>query len=364
VRVLYLAPNIAVPGTHGGSTHVAMVTEALRRRGHEVLLIARRGSHGAGIVDVGFGLAPVVQHLLPALYFARTLARVRRFRPDVIYERYSAFGLGVAFQRALSVPSVLMTLDRDASPVSLHFARRIVATSREFLPARYHPKHREVRWGVDPARFRAERDASLRAELAPGGERLVVYTGSFCAWHGLDLLVDVAAAWSGPPVRFVLVGQGEDSRRIERLVGARGLERRVVLTGRVPHERIPSYLAAADVCIAPYAPSRHPMFRKHGMNRDPIKVLEYLAAGKPTLTIDIPRIRTLFHDGEDVLLYEPDSATSLARALRAVLGDADLAQRLGRAGAALVERAYTWDRHAEDLERIFGEAIAEQALRR
>jgi glycosyltransferase involved in cell wall biosynthesis len=100
------------------------------------------------------------------------------------------------------------------------------------------------------------------------------------------------------------------------------------------------------------------------MNRDPIKVLEYLAAGKPTLTIDIPRIRTLFHDGEDVLLYEPDSATSLARALRAVLGDADLAQRLGRAGAALVERAYTWDRHAEDLERIFGEAIAEQALRR
>lgn len=363
MRILYLAPNIAVPGTHGGSTHVAMVTDALRRRGHEVLLIARRGSRGPGVVDVGYGLAPIVQHLLPALYFARTLARVRRFRPDVIYERYSAFGLGIAFQRALSTPSVLMTLDRDASPISLHFARRIVATSDEFLPRRYHAKHREVRWGVDPALFRAKRDDTLRAELAPGDERLIVYTGSFCAWHGLDLLVEVAASWSGPPLRFVLVGEGEDTRRLRQLVRERGLERRVLLVGRVPHERIPSYLAAADVCIAPYAPSRHPVFRKHGMNRDPIKVLEYLAANKPTLTIDIPRIRALFHDREDILLYRPDSVASLSEALRSVLGDRALADRLGRAGAELVERAYTWDRHAEDLERIFQEAIAEQSAR-
>jgi glycosyltransferase involved in cell wall biosynthesis len=359
MRILYLAPNIGVPGTHGGSTHVAMVTDALRRRGHEVLLLARRGSHGPNVVDVGYGLAPVMQHLLPALYFARTFARVRRFRPDVIYERYSAFGLGIAFQKALAVPSVLMTLDRDASPVSLHFSRRIVATSDEFLPPRYRAKHREVRWGVDPARFRAPCDAKLRAELAPRGERLVVYTGSFCAWHGLDLLLDVAASWAGPPLRFVLVGEGEDSRRIQRLVHERGLESSVALVGRVSHERIPSYLAAADVCIAPYAPARHPMFRKYGMNRDPIKVLEYLAAGKPTLTVDIPRFRALFHDGEDVLLYQPDSAVALARVLRAVVDDADLAHRLGRAGAELVERAYTWDRHAEDLEGIFQEAILE-----
>lgn len=357
MRILYLAPNIPVPGTHGGSTHVTMVDAALRRRGHEVMLVARRGSRHEGALAVGFGVAPVVKHALPALYFARTFAAVRRFSPEVVYERYSAFGLGIAFQRALGVPSVLMTLDRDASPISFHYADRIVATSDEFVPERYRDKVREVRWGVDPSRFAGASGERVRRELAPEGERLVVYTGSFAHWHGLDLLVDAAASWSGPPIRFVLVGEGEDEPRIRRLVRERGVPDRVALVGRVPHDAIAGYIAAADVCVAPYAPSRHPIFRRFGMNRDPIKVLEYLAVAKPTLTIDTPRMRTLFHDGEDVVLHPPEDARAFAAALRDLLDDPERAARIGRAGADLVDRCYTWDRHAEDLERIFGEAI-------
>lgn len=358
MKVLYLAPNIRIPGENGGSTHVAMVREALTRRGHEVLLVARRGSVGDRVLPVGFGVAPGLRHALAAVYFARTLATARRFAPDVIYERYSAFGLGIALQRALGVPSVLMTLDRDASPVSLRYARRIVATSSAFLPPRYIPKYREVRWGVDVARFEAPADDILRTALAPSGERLVVYTGSFATWHGLELLVEVAAAWTGPPMRLVLVGRGEAFARIRAIVHARRLGRRVELVGAVAHEDVARYLAVADACIAPYAPSLHPMFRVHGMNRDPIKVLEYMAAAKPTITIDIPRFRELFHEGQDVVFYRPESAESLTAALRQVLEDDAFAARIAAAGRSLVERRYTWDSHALDLETIFGEAIA------
>ena len=49
MRVLYVAQNIRVPGTHGGSTHVVEVTRALRRH-HDVTLIARRGSTGQGVL--------------------------------------------------------------------------------------------------------------------------------------------------------------------------------------------------------------------------------------------------------------------------------------------------------------------------
>jgi glycosyltransferase involved in cell wall biosynthesis len=355
VRILYLAPNIPVPGTHGGSTHVTSVYRELLRR-HEVLLLSRAGSTEPGVIAIGTGVGvPVVRHLLPAYYFARAAGAVRRFRPDVIYERYSAFGLGVAFGRLINAPSVLMTLDRDASPISFHYSARIVATSDEFIPPRYRDKYRKVHWGVDVARFEAARGDEVRRRLAPRGERLIVYTGSCTRWHGLDVLVDVAARWSGPPVVIALVGDGGDRARIEALARSRGVPGKLAFTGRVPHEEVGPYVAAADLCIAPYAPSQHEIFRKHGMNRDPIKVLEYMAAGKPAVTIDTPRIRELFRAGEEVLLYPAEDPAALEALLVSALGDPERLRRVGAAGAELVRRRYTWAQHADELDAVFAE---------
>jgi glycosyltransferase involved in cell wall biosynthesis len=363
MRILYLAPNIPVPGAHGGSTHVSSVHRALKRR-NDVLLVARRGSTEPGALAIGFGLAPVLQHLVVVWYLARIARAVRRFSPQVIYERYSAFGLGVALGRLLDVPSVLMTLDRDASPISFAGSARIVATSSSFIPPRWLAKYREVRWGVDVERFAGGSGDEVRAALAPRGEQLVMYTGSCAHWHGLDVLVEVASRWRGPPVRFVIVGAGEDLERVRRLAQRRGVLERMAFVGRVPHDAIASYLAAADVCVAPYAPSRHPIFREHGMDRDPIKVLEYMALAKPCVTIDTPRMRALFRADEEALLYRPEDADGLASAVSSLLADPERAARIGRAGAELVRRRHTWDQHAEALESIFAEAISERRAAR
>jgi glycosyltransferase involved in cell wall biosynthesis len=362
MKILYLAPNIPVPGSHGGSTHVTSVYGALRAR-HEVMLVARRTSADPSVLAIGEGLAPVLKHLMPLYYLPRVLGPARRFAPDVIYERYSAFGLGVALGRLLDVPSVLMTLDRDASPISFAGSTRIVATSDSFVPERHRAKLRLVHWGVDPDRFALAPDEALRARLAPRGERLVVYTGSCAEWHGLDVLVDVAARREGPPVVFVIVGDGEDRARVEALAQARGVRDRFAFEGRLPHERVAPYVVVADACIAPYAPARHAIFRAYGMDRDPIKVLEYMAAGKPTLTIDTPRLRALFRAGEEVILYPADDAPALGRELADVLGDAARAARIGETGARLVRDRFTWARHADELAAVFDEAIREHRAR-
>ena len=258
MKVLYLAPNIPIPGGHGGSTHVTSVHRALSKR-HDVLTVGWHGSTEPGVLPLGYSVGSPV---LPPYYFVRLVGPARRFQPDVIYERYSAFGLGIALGAVTGAARVLMTLDRDASPLSFHYSDRIVATSDEFIPPRYRAKYREVRWGVDVDSFAGADGSAVRRRLQGGDNdaRIIVYTGSFCAWHGVDLLVEAAERWSGPPAIFVLVGDGEDQARVRKMAEARGVLSRFAFVGRVKHEEIGPYIAASYVCIAPCCPS-HPCGR-------------------------------------------------------------------------------------------------------
>jgi glycosyltransferase involved in cell wall biosynthesis len=221
MRIVYLAPNIPVPGTHGGSTHTTLVYRELSKR-HDVLLFCRHGSTEKNVLAYGFAVAPILQKALIPYSFARVYGAVKSFRPDVIYERYSAFGLGPLLGKALHVPSVLMTLDRDASDLSFHHSARIVATSHEFIPEQYRHKLRIVHWGVDIDHLTGQSPDPIRARHAPHGERIVLYTGSFPYWHGADILVSVAKEWSGPPVVFLMVGDGQDKSRVERMAESAG----------------------------------------------------------------------------------------------------------------------------------------------
>jgi glycosyltransferase involved in cell wall biosynthesis len=356
MRIVYLAPNIPVPGTHGGSTHVSSVYRALSKK-HDVLLYCRMGSKEPNVLARGLAVHPILQKALLPISFARVYGAIKTFRPDVIYERYSAHGLGPLLGRALNIPSVLMTLDRDASERSFRESARIVATSNEFIPEQYRDKLRIVHWGVDIDHLAGQSPDAVRKQYAPNGERIVLYTGSFPDWHGADILVSVAKAWSGPPVVFLLVGDGQDKRTVERAVEAAGVSHRVRFAGQVPHDKIGAFIEAADVCIAPYAPSRHPIFRVHGMNRDPIKVLEYMALEKVAITIDTPRMRELFSAGEDILLYPAEDSDALRKILCDVLEDRELCQRVAKAGGELVKSRYTWAHHAVELEAVFSEAL-------
>ncbi|MBK9266241.1 MAG: glycosyltransferase family 4 protein [Polyangiaceae bacterium] len=356
MRIVYLAPNIPIPGTHGGSTHVTHVYRELSKR-HDVLLYCRTGSTEPNVLARGLAVHPVLQKALLPFSFARVYGAIKRFRPDVIYERYSAFGLGPMLGKALSVPTVLMTLDRDASERSFRESARIVATSGEFIPEVYRDKLRIVHWGVDIEHLAGQSPDAVRARFAPKGERIVLYTGSFPDWHGADILVSVARKWSGPDVVFLLVGDGQDKRRVEKAAETAGVADRVRFAGRVSHDQIGAYIEAADVCIAPYAPSKHPIFRVHGMNRDPIKVLEYMALEKVAITIDTPRMRELFKADDEVLLYPAEDHDALHKLLCRVFEDRELCQRVAKAGGALVRSRYTWTHHAQELEAVFTEVL-------
>jgi glycosyltransferase involved in cell wall biosynthesis len=363
MRLLVVAPNIPLPGVHGGSTHVTELVRALRTE-HEVLVLARRGSSGEGVAGIGFGTAAgVLGYGYLALHLPAALRAARAFRPDAIYERFSARGLGVVLGRLLGVPVVSMVLDPDVSALTLRGADRLITTAPKLVPQAHQGKVVRVRWGANTELFRPGIDGSeVRRRLGFGPEHVVFgYTGAFYPWHGLDLLVDAVAELDRNPraaaFRFLLVGDGSQRGAIEARIERAGVGHRFVSVGRVPYLEVPKYIAACDACLAAYDPSRHPGLRKHGMFFDPLKVFEYLASGKPAIVLDTENIREILAGGEHALLVGPGDRGALIQALFTIAEDPERARAMGARGRVLVEGGYSWQGHAAELSRIFRELV-------
>ncbi len=356
MRILVVATEILLPDAHGGSTHVQELVEHLRAHG-PTLLLCRRGSRGEGIAAIGRPMRrypAALRHVDAMRNFPTALAVAREFAPDVIYERCTSYGLGAMLSMALHVPLLTMVLDQRYSWLSLLRASRLVATRLDIVPRAVRDKAVKVSWGANPTVFDAALPgAGVRQELGLGDAFVVGYSGSFKAWHGLETLVAAAERLRHRDVKFLLVGDGPRREAIERSVQRHALDDRFVFTGSVPYVEVPRLLAAADVCAAPFSPEQHGPSKRHGFTLDPLKVFEYLALGKPTITIRAPNIEALFADGEHLLLVQPGDDRDLADAIARFMDDRELAARTAQAGRARVLERHTWAAHADQLASVF-----------
>jgi glycosyltransferase involved in cell wall biosynthesis len=195
--------------------------------------------------------------------------------------------------------------------------------------------------GVDLGRYPGLSRAEARARLGldPAGA-LVVYTGHLYEWKGAQVMAE-AAARLGPSVRGLLVGGlPADVARLRAAAASRGWTN-LDLLGQLPPEQAPLYQAAADVLVLPNS-ARSEISRTY---TSPLKLFEYMAAGRPIVASDLPALREVLNPG-NALLVPPDNAEAISEACRHLLSDPALAERL--AGQARRDVAqYTWDARAE-----------------
>lgn len=358
MRILLVATDVQIPGSHGGSTHVSELFAGLSKRA-DTLLLARNDSAGDHVVPLGKPLRhdkKLLRHVDPMGLMPSALQKVREFRPDVIYERCSSYGLGALLSLATRAPLLTMVLDERYSWLSLLRAKRLVSTRLDLIPKTVRYKGEIVHWGANIEHFRAGLDgrAPRRAHGIAPGDFVVAYSGSFKRWHGLSALVDVATRWQDPSVRFLMIGDGPCKPEIEAVLAERGLSGRFVFTGAIPYERVPAELAAADVCVAPFDPAEHAPSRERGsFVLDPLKVFEYLALGKPSVTIRADNLEGIFEDGRHLKLYTPGDVEALSGALQWVRDEPARAHDMAARGRELVLAKYTWQAHADHLYRLF-----------
>jgi alpha-maltose-1-phosphate synthase len=376
MRIAYLSGDRGVPvfGTKGASVHVRELARALASLGHEVVVLTTRAdgprptAFRIPVRQVTAGPEQLDPEARAISFRDRALPFLRDFRPHVLYERYSLFGTaGIELSRELGIPLLLEVNAPLADEAARHRALDRVEAARAAERAVLGSATSVLavstwvaRWAqaqgvaaeriaivpnaVDPARFCPQpgERATVRAELGLDGGPAVGFVGTLKPWHDVGTLVAALALLPATRPRLVMVGAGPERDRIAREAERLGVA--TTFTGSVPHDSVPSYLAALDAAVAPYAKSDSFYF-------SPLKLVEYLAAGRPVVAANVGEISHCVRPGETGLLYEAGDAAGLANAVRELLDDPARAAELGARGREHVIAEHTW---AQNARRVIG----------
>jgi glycosyltransferase involved in cell wall biosynthesis len=211
--------------------------------------------------------------------------------------------------------------------------------------------------GVSPKDF-------PQTPLPQPGEHMpvILYIGTLADWQGLDVLISAMPhILAARPAQLRVVGRGRSRQRkaLARQIRKLGLEGKVSIEPPVPHHQVAALIAATDVCVAPLGLND----RNITQGCCPIKVLEYMAAGRPLVAANLPVVRELAREDIDALFFAPGDAADLARQVLALLEDPPMAERLAASAAERACTKFTWHEAQKKLLRVYQGLLDEQLER-
>ena len=395
MRIAYLCADRGIPvwGSKGASIHVRSVAQSLSERSHQVDVLAMRAGDTppSGFLPRTFEVpfdrtlkslrlsiedAPdrtlsneLYSLLLNSSIHEGLVALEEEAAVEAIYERYSLWSIaGLRFARSRQIPFLLevnaplveeqetyrqLRLREAAEGIERFLFKEADAI---FVPSEGLEKYIVSRVGdrrrlyvtpngVDVARFKIGRSASVSGAPTAADRFDVAFVGSLKPWHGVDVLLRaferIRGSISG--ARLLIIGDGPVRPEVEEMRSRLG-EEAILMAGAVPHQEIPHWLDRADVGVAPYPELDDFYF-------SPLKVVEYMAAGLPVVASSVGQLRSLVQDGKTGLLVRPGDAESLASALVRLAEDRKLRLRMGRRARERAERRHDWSRVTDRIER-------------
>jgi glycosyltransferase involved in cell wall biosynthesis len=370
MNLAYVNADAGIPlfSGKGAAVHVRDFAQAARRVGHHVRVLTSVVGETQSQWSLPFERIPERHGTTEAPSEARGLGRnlglraalARRHQQrafDLIYERYSLWShaaLGFARRRAL--PYVLEVNSPLVVEQSTYRQLAKRETARRIERYLFSAASRVVAVSAEVAAYVCDNggdssrvlvavngvDLSLYRDVLPTGapgERFTVgFLGSLKAWHGLDVLLDALAHLVATDERYHLrvIGDGPERAALLAGIDRRGLGQHVTLVGQVAREQVPEHLRDVDVTVAPYP-------RLDGFYFSPLKIFEYMAAGRPIVASRIGQIESVLCDGETALLVEPGNASALAASIESLRAQPALAARLAAAARARAFTRHGWE---------------------
>jgi glycosyltransferase involved in cell wall biosynthesis len=187
---------------------------------------------------------------------------------------------------------------------------------------------------------------SLREDLALDGAPVVGLIGRLSSEKGIDIFLRAAALVlvEFPSAKFVVVGEGPDKEKLERLVDELNIRASVSMLGR--RGDMPSVYASLDIMVS--------SSRQEGL---PIAILEGMASSLPLVATAVGEVPTVVLDGRTGLLVPAEDVDLLAKGILQLLRNPEMRTRFGAAAKQRVEEEYSAARMTADYLGVYAEAI-------
>ena len=358
-----------VPSDTANSIQVMKACSALAQLGHDLTLIVPDFELRSSTFDIrshyGIEVSFPIEWLGASsrrLFTLQSVLRARKHKPDLLYvwmPQSAVFGLLARVPTIFEIhiqPSGLLGPAWHRAFAKLPGRKRLACITRamqKILADDYGMTMRGSDVVIAPNGVELERFASLpdpqraRQSLAFRAVPTALCAGHLYAGRGADLFLQLAE--SAPQANFVWVGgRPDDVQEWSEKAKARGLTN-VTFLGFVPNVELPRYLAAADVLLMPYARS---IFGSSGSAdsaavASPMKMFEYMAAGRAILTSDLPVIREVL-DETSAVFVPPEDAAAWSAVLKSLLDDPARRESLASNARRAVEK-YTWLARAQKI---------------
>jgi glycosyltransferase involved in cell wall biosynthesis len=285
----------------------------------------------------------------PRLAWAFIRTKPLHHRP-VVYEVHELFSTRSRDNRSLEPGAIEGVSDRTRALEDMVFAEADL-----LLPlTRACADIIALNWSAAADRIVVVPDATA----APSGplpardpaSRTVVYAGQLYRWKGVDILLSAMALLPEASLT-ILGGRGPDDPDLiacQEHAYELGIRDRVDFRGFVPHAEVRRTIAGAGVAVLPLPDNLMARYFT-----SPLKLFDYMAAGAPIVASDLPTVREVLADGDNALLVTPEDPDALAAAIRRLLVNPGLADRLRRTAFEQV-RSYTWDARAARIIEALG----------
>ena len=240
---------------------------------------------------------------------------------------------------SLSFPEFARSKYRDVEIELIKSSSVCVATSKLLVDKiiKYNPKCTYVPNGVDFEHFNSvmkAAESSLNSEVSGLKHPVIGFIGAVFDWIDVDLIVKLAQVH--PEYTVLLVGPVNYAKqKLET-------QPNIVMVGTKPYESLPSYLSNIDVCLIPFK------INNITLASNPIKMYEYLAAGKPVISTALPEV---ISNASDVVYIGTDEQDFLRKVEAAIKENSNEATQ----GRVEFARKNSWENRVEVINQLLNE---------
>lgn len=362
MKVAFLAP--------GNVVHTQRWATSLAARGVDLLLLTQHAP-ADWLVPSGVRLQMLPFEGNKGYFLNATAARraLRGYDPDLINCHYAS-GYGTLASLCGRRPSLLSVWGSDVYdfPYQSAVAGRIVRHNLRLadrIASTSHVMAEQVRrlvpelGAIEITPFGVECDRFIPMPQQRDGGAITIGTVKTLAdKYGIDTLIDAFAALlleaSSLPaelrerLRLLLVGDGPERAALEARVDALGLRKRVTFAGKVQHSDVPAWLNRLDIYVAA---------SRLDSESFGVAIIEASSCELPVVVSDAGGLPEVVRDGVTGLVVPRNDSAALSAALARLVVDAELRARMGKAGRALVQREYEWERCVDHMLECYAKLV-------